>query len=272
MILITGYKGFIGSTLYERLLKLNYEVKVFEWGDELRLDNVNTVIHLGAISTTTETNVEKIMEQNYDFSVKLLDECIKRKINFQYASSASVYGLKTEFKENSPVDPKTPYAWSKYFFERYANQKINSDITIQGFRYFNVWGETGEEKKFQPSPYFKFKKQAIEKGIIEVFENSELYRRDFINVNEIVDLHLKFLNIKESGIWNFGTGEAKSFLEIAQIISEKYNSLIKYIPMPKILKESYQLYTCADMTKTKETLKLWSQYEKDFDNGVTRFG
>lgn len=258
MILVTGHKGFIGSFLYKKLLNLNYDVRGLEWREELDLDGITTVIHLGGISSTTEKNVDKVMTQNYDFSVTLLKKCISRNINFQYASSASVYGKNTGFTEESPVDPKTPYAWSKYMFERFANKKINEDvnITIQGFRYFNVWAETGEEHKAgQSSPYFKFTKDAIEKKKITLFENSDFCQRDFIHVNEIVDYHIKFLNVKESGIWNLGKGYAKSFLQVASEIHQKYPCEINFIPMPDHLKDSYQYYTCADMTKTNKTLE-----------------
>lgn len=270
MILVTGYKGFIGSFLVHRLIQLNYRIRCFEWGDKLNLDGVKTVMHLGAISSTTEKDVEKVLTQNYDFSVKLLNLCIKNKIDLQYASSASVYGLNKEFKENSPVDPRTPYAWSKYLFEREANKAINQKvgITIQGFRYFNVWAEFGEDHKLnQSSPYFKFLKEAKEFKRIKLFKNSENYRRDFIHVNKIVDLHLKFLSIKESGVWNFGTGKTKSFLDVARQVHSQYPCRFELIKMPEQLVNSYQEYTCADMTKTHDTLKLWSLYEENINYG-----
>jgi ADP-L-glycero-D-manno-heptose 6-epimerase len=270
MILVTGHKGFIGSFLVHRLIQLNYRIRCFEWGDKLNLEGVKTVMHLGAISSTTEKDVEKVLTQNYDFSVELLNLCIENKIDLQYASSASVYGLNKEFKENSPVDPRTPYAWSKYLFEREANKAINQKvgITIQGFRYFNVWAEFGEDHKLnQSSPYFKFLKEARETKYITLFKNSENYKRDFIHVYQIVDLHLKFLKINESGIWNFGTGKTKSFLEVARQVHSLYPCQFKTIKIPKQLVNSYQEYTCADMTKTHDTLKLWRSYEENINYG-----
>lgn len=258
MLLVTGYKGFIGSFLYKKLSELNYEVRGFEWEDDLNLEKITTVIHLGAISSTTEKNVEKIMKQNVQFSISLLDKCIDNNINFQYASSASIYGKKGEFSETSPVDPNTPYAWSKYILEKYAEIKIkqNVGITIQGFRYFNVWSENGEDHKGgQSSPHFKFIKDAIEKKKITLFENSDFCQRDFIHVNDIVNYHLKFLKVKESGIWNLGNGKATSFMEIANNIRKKYDCELVFIPMPEHIKDSYQYYTCADMTKTNKTLE-----------------
>jgi ADP-L-glycero-D-manno-heptose 6-epimerase len=257
-ILVTGHKGFIGSNMMQNLIGSGHEVDGFEWGEELPdVQEYEWVIHLGAITSTTEKDVEKVLRQNYDFSVDLYNQCAALGVNFQYASSASVYGLNKEFKENSPVDPKTPYAWSKYLFERYVEQveeEMPSDITIQGFRYFNVWGPGEDHKKDQASPYSKFAKQAQENGTIKLFENSQNYCRDFIHVDDIIDAHKKFLNVKESGIWNLGSGKVKSFYDVAMEVAMKYNCDITYIPMPENLKSSYQEYTCADLTKLNRTL------------------
>ena len=122
------------------------------------------------------------------------------------------------------------------------------------FRYFNVYGPEGEEHKGdQASPYFKFTKQAKE-GKIKIFDDSHRYHRDFIHVSSIVDMHLRFLEVKESGIWNFGTGSTRTFMDIANEIGTKYPSIIEFVRMPDELKYSYQKFTCADMTKTNKTL------------------
>jgi len=256
-ILVTGHKGFIGSHMIKALA--DHKVITFEWQDNFpNLDGVDTVIHIGAISSTTESNVEKIMDQNYDFSCKLLDLCLTKNINFQYSSSASIYGLKEQFSEDSPVDPRTPYAWSKYMFERYAASKYEvakeKNLSIQGFRYFNVYGDGEEHKGSQASPYTQFLKQANETGEIKVFEDSQNYLRDFVHVNKVIEIHKKFLNIKSTGIYNIGTGTARSFMEIAAIIATQTGATIKEIPMPQALIHSYQKYTCADLTKLTKTI------------------
>lgn len=254
-ILLTGHKGFIGSHLLRALEQEDYEVSTYEWGEILpSVMEQDWVIHVGAISSTTEKDVEKIMQQNVDFTTQLYDACKTFGVNFQFASSASLYGVQNRFTEDSPVDPKTPYAWSKYLCERHIN-RIPKGSTTQIFRYFNVYGPEGEEHKGnQASPYMQFTKQAKETGIIKVFENSENYKRDFIHIGDLVKYHLDFLKTNKSGIFNIGTGITKSFLQVAQEIAKIYDAKIEYVPMPEILKDSYQKYTCADMRKTLAAL------------------
>jgi len=255
-ILVTGHKGFIASNLIKALDQ--HTVSLYEWGDPLpTIKGLNWVVHLGAISSTTEKNVEKVMAQNFDSSCNLIEECNYYGVNFQYASSASVYGLNKNFAENDPVDPRSPYAWSKYLFDKYVESKTNNNqynIIVQGFRYFNVYGPGEDHKGDQASPYHKFEKQAKETGVIKLFEGSDKFLRDFVPVEFVVEVHKKFLNIKESGIWNIGTGKAKSFEQVATEIALKYNAVIEYIPMPENIKLHYQTYTKADITKLKEAL------------------
>jgi ADP-L-glycero-D-manno-heptose 6-epimerase len=245
-ILVTGYRGFIGSHLFRKLKELGFEVDGFEWGDEYHgVFDYDWVLHIGGISSTTEKNVERIMAQNFDFSTMLYDECKRFGVNFQFASSASVYGMGTDFSESAMPDPRTPYAWSKYLTERYIRNHQSGAVT-QMFRYFNVYGPGEEHKGNQASPFCQFKLQAEQHGEITVFENSENYLRDFVPVEQVVDTHIKFLNSTESGIFNIGTGTTQSFMDIAR----SFKVPIKTKPMPDNLKLSYQSYTCADMTKT----------------------
>jgi len=252
-ILITGYKGFIGQNMVDAL-KDDHELSYFEWGDELpSFEGLDWCIHLGAISSTNEKNVEKVMRQNYDFSCSILSLCQCYGVNLQYASSASVYGMVSSFLEDSPPSPQSPYAWSKYLFDRHVkSQKFNKIIT-QGFRYFNVYGPH-EDHKDQSSPHHKFTQQAKTTGIIKLFEKSENYQRDFVPVETLIDIHKKFLNIKESGIWNVGTGYTTSFESVARAIANKYNARVEYIPMPDDIKNQYQKYTCADLTNLNRVL------------------
>lgn len=254
-ILLTGHKGFIGSNMLNALK--DHEVTTFEWGDTLPdVKGHDWVIHMGANSSTVERNIEKIMMQNVDFSVWLLKQCIEHGVDFQYSSSASVYGMrKSNFTEDAPVDPRNPYAWTKYLFERHINNltpKALKGIRVQGFRYFNVYGPNEDHKNDQASPYHKFMKQYRETGKIKLFENSDKYLRDFVPVEQVCQTHIDFFEVRESGVWNVGTGSPKSFLDVALSIAPA--ECIEYIPMPAILRDSYQEYTCADMSKTHNSL------------------
>ena len=119
-VLVTGSNGFIGQNMVNAL-EPHHEVVKNEWGMSFPgVEGLDWVIHLGAISSTVETNISKIYRQNLDFSIKLYEECIKHNVKFQFASSASVYGLKSDFKETSPVAPQNHYARSKALFEKYV--------------------------------------------------------------------------------------------------------------------------------------------------------
>lgn len=252
-ILLTGHRGFIGSHLLQALQ--HHDVVTYEWADGARpsIKGFDWVMHIGAISSTTERDVEKVLRQNLDFSIDLYNDCQANFVNMQYSSSASIYGMGTDFRETAAVDPKTPYAWSKYLFERYVQQHPGTSLA-QGFRYFNVYGPEGEEHKgSQASPFCQFGRQAREHGEVRVFENSDQYRRDFVPVDQVCQTHLAFLQVQESGVWNVGTGTARSFLDVARQFTDR----VIEVPMPDVLKPSYQVYTCADMTHTRETLKRW---------------
>lgn len=257
-ILVTGYKGFIGSNMFNALAHRGHHVYGCEYEDfsPKLLENKDWVIHCGAISSTIVTDIKEVMCKNVLFVKMLREYCELLGVNIQFSSSASIYGPNnTSFNETDTHDARSLYAWSKVEGEKIlVGNTIHGIITTQVFRYFNVYGN-GEEHKEQPSPHSAFKKQAKEYGHIKVFENSNLYKRDFVPVSKIIDVQEKFLNINESGVWNIGTGVATSFLEVAERIAKENNVEVKEIPMPENIKKNYQAYTCADMTKTNETLK-----------------
>jgi len=262
-VLVTGDKGFIGKRLSEFLYGAGYDVDGYEYGQKFPVvDYYDLVIHLGAISSTNHKNAEELYKQNYEFSCDLLMECIGKNVPFQYASSASVYGQNTDFSESSPKNPQSGYAWSKFYFDNFVEDNIKiAKSPIQGFRYFNVYG-WGEENKTQPSPITFFRKQAEETGIVKVFENSENFERDFVNVFDICNLHLLMSEKNVSGIFNVGTGTTISFQEIAIRIAERYGAEVVEIPMPDDIKNQYQKYTCAQMDKLNKIIPLndWCEW------------
>ena len=157
---------------------------------------------------------------------------------------------------------------SKYLFDRFLNQYIDEfDIKIQGFRYFNVYGEGEEHKGDQASPYTKFAYQAKDNGVIKLFEDSNNYLRDFVCVDDICKLHEKMFDVDQSGIFNVGTGNPVSFQTVAETIANKHNAGIIYTPIPDNIKSQYQKYTCADLTNLNSVVDMqWTNIE-DYING-----
>ena len=185
--------------------------------------------------------------------MKLLEMCDTMGTNFQYASSASVYGNTGNFKEDGDVYPLNAYAWSKYLFDRFVNSIMGEfKVLVQGFRYFNVYGNDEEKKGDQASPVTKFANQA-KTGKIKLFENSDKYLRDFVSVDDVCEVHGKMLNADVSGIFNVGTGKSQTFNEVAHsVINWNKRGKINYVPFPEKLKGAYQSYTQADISKLRK--------------------
>ena len=254
-VLITGAGGFIGGNLAAYLEARGFQVTRFDisLGNTGYPDifNQDFVIHLGANSSTTETDLKKILDQNFEYSANLYKMCEAYEIKFQYASSASVYGISKTFKEDEFCKPLSPYAFSKYMFDCWL---MNQEYPYQGFRYFNVYGLGEDKKGKQASPVSKFIKEAQTGGKIKIFEKSEKYKRDFVSVDDVCEMHYKLLTNDASGIFNIGTGKPISFRDVAEIIKENSNSEIEEIPMPKELKGQYQKFTKADISKLNEII------------------
>jgi len=255
--LITGTSGFIGSHIVNLLPNSICCDQKDEYGsfkpDEINVDdmNISTVYHLGAISSTTETNTANIVNSNTLSSCKLLEQCIERDIPFVYASSASVYGLGNYgFSENTRLSPLNYYAISKASFDMIVTQKIidHPESKIVGLRYFNVYGSGEDHKEDMASPIHKFFQQSKKRGEVCVFEGSENYLRDFIHIADVSRITRDAVNFP-SGIYNVGTGIARSFLDVAKVISGITKAKITEIPFPAHLLRKYQEYTCSDNSK-----------------------
>jgi ADP-L-glycero-D-manno-heptose 6-epimerase len=247
-ILITGYKGFIGQNMVKALA--DHELSLYEWGEPAYdLAGLDMVIHLGAISDTRCQDWPALKQQNVDFTTTLIERCQKYGIPLQIASSASVYGPdNTTFKESDPVAPANMYAWSKALVEQYFHE-MTPTSPVQLFRYFNVYGPHEDHKGDQASPFHKFREQA-KTGAIKIFEGSADFKRDFVPVQTVIDVHKAFFNVPQSGIWNVGTGIAKSFL----LVAKEIGGPIVAVPMPSDLKLTYQRYTQADLGELHKML------------------
>lgn len=254
-ILVTGYKGFIGTNMMLWCRGLGYEVEGWDWDPNPEMwptvELYDWVIHLGAVADMSEQDVEKCLKQNYDFSRWLFNECNRLGVHLQYASTSSVYGRGKDFSEFAVCYPDNAYAWSKYLFDRWVfDQPLN--IMVQGFRYFNVYGERMALRGTRANVIDKWIKEARAHGRVTVYEGADRFRRDFTWVGDVCRLHTDFIEtVNGSGIWNVGSGLAYTFLEIAQDIAEREGVDIVYEPVPD--PHSFRTYTCADLDKLKQT-------------------
>ena len=272
MYYVTGIDGFIASNILKKIdTAVAWDLSttdLFHILDSYKTPHA--LFHLGAVSSTTEQDTEKLSRLNILSSCKLLEWCIKRDIPFVYASSASVYGLGNNgFNEDSDMSPINYYAISKASFDMFALQKMKDhpNAKIFGLRYFNVYGPNEGHKDNMASPVYKFIKQASEVGKIEVFEGSEKYVRDFISVEDVVDVTISAKDFKTSGIYNVGTGIPRSFMDVANIVSDHTGAKIIEIPFPNHLVGKYQTYTKAN------TNKLINEYNHHFytlEEGISR--
>lgn len=256
-ILVTGHQGFIGRNMIAYLSKQEgFKIDGYEWNplERPKIRQYDWIIHLGAVADMTETDVESVMIKNYDFSCWLFEECQKHGVNLQYASSSSVYGNTKDFEETAKLSPQTPYAWSKYLFDRWVFQQPMNTF-VQGFRYFNVYGKWMHLRGRRANAIYKWRQQARKEGKITVWENAEKIKRDWTWVGDVCRLHLDFINtVKGSGIWNVGSGLPHSFLDIAEYIAEQEGVDIEIIPMPIEEHSRFRSTTCADLKHLKETV------------------
>jgi len=245
-ILVTGYKGFIGSNLTSSLMQDGHNVFGHEWGYPFpNVRDMDQVIHLGAISSTTETNIRKILDQNIDFSIELFEQCIEHGVNFQFASSASVYGNSLVFKEDEPENPLNHYARSKYLMEKYILSR-NAPIVAQAFRYFNVYGPR-EPLRGVYAPVVGIFKRQRDSGEKLTIVGDGTQRRDFTYVKDIVNANL--LAAKSNivhDVFNIGTGVNHSINDVAKLVGGE-TTYIK--PRPAEAKE-----TLANISKANKLL------------------
>ena len=277
MIAITGAAGFIGWNLYMKLrdtcdlVLVDYPEKFvddfsthcrvmhpFTFLEELSTNTLfaskfTTIYHQGACSDTMNHDADYMMKHNFDFSHTLLHACLQNDINLIYASSAAVYGdsVTTPFYENMQCYPKNLYARSKKLFDDYTAEFLkDNESQIVGLRYFNVYGPWEHRKGRMSSVINQFRNQISETEKIKIFKNSEYYLRDFIYVDDIVNINLHFgQDPSLSGIFNCGTGIPRAFSDIPQAMASHYDFEIEEIEMPEALVGKYQEFTQANTNK-----------------------
>jgi ADP-L-glycero-D-manno-heptose 6-epimerase len=286
MIIVTGGAGFIGSQIILRLNRLGYDdiLVVDDLSEGIKIKNlasldiqdycdkqdflnfiqanqtfssaVDAVFHQGACSSTTEWNGQLMMQNNYTYSKQLLHYCAKQKIPFIYASSASVYGDGTIFKEAREYEkPLNAYAYSKFLFDQYVRRyTLDLVIPIIGLRYFNVYGPNEAHKGRMSSVAYQFNQQVQKEGVVKLFEGCDGFgpgeqKRDFVYVEDVANLNVWFLENLTQGIFNVGSGRSQSFNEVADaVIKYHQKGRIEYVPFPEDLRGRYQSFTEADIS------------------------
>ena len=289
MIVVTGAAGFIGSNLVKALNQRGHsdvlavddltdgrkmfnlaDCEIIDYVDKEAFINaisggefdgkINVIFHQGACSTTTEWDGRFMMENNYEYSKKLLHYCLNNKTQFIYASSASVYGGSSEFVESREVEkPLNIYAYSKFLFDQFVRRIGKTESQVAGLRYFNVYGPREQHKGGMASVAFHFNNQIIANGTCCLFEGHDGYQdgdqqRDFIFVDDVVKVNLWLWdNPQTSDIFNCGTGRCQTFNDVANaVINYHQKGQIEYIPFPEALKGAYQSYTRADISKLRD--------------------
>jgi ADP-L-glycero-D-manno-heptose 6-epimerase len=235
-------------------------------------DAVAAVFHEGACSDTMETDGRYMMENNYRYSLDVLNFCQENNAAFLYASSASVYGAGSIFSEQREHEsPLNVYGYSKFLFDQ-AVRRMWDDKSAQivGFRYFNVYGPREQHKGRMASVAFHFFNQYQANGKVKLFEGCDGYpngeqRRDFVSVEDVVAVNMWFLDHPQQfGIFNLGAGRSQTFNDVAvavintcraqageaplDLAALQAQGIVSYMDFPEALKGKYQSFTQADIS------------------------
>lgn len=310
MIVVTGAAGFIGSAIVHELnnrgrddilivddandfeKKRNIEgIKFSEMKSkeaflndvlDRKISDIEAIIHMGACSSTTETDLNYLRVNNFEYTQHLAKFALEKGVRFIYASSAATYGdgekgYDDDEKILETLVPLNPYGDSKQQFDLWA-KKENILNRIVGLKYFNVYGPNEYHKKSMQSMVRKGFLQINETKALKLFKSyREEYSdggqvRDFVYIKDAVDMTLYFLDRLEiGGIFNVGTGKARSWNDLARAIfgALEMETNIEYIEMPESIRDQYQYYTCAKIEKINKV-----GYDKpslSLENGINDY-
>ncbi len=297
MIVVTGGAGMIGSIIawhlntkfnLDNLVIVDHLTHETQWHnlahrqyahyldkDQLLTwledrDDITGIIHMGAISATTERDFNKLVTDNIHYSQNLWAWCAENQVPFFYASSAATYGDGNQGYDDASIDKLRPlngYGYSKHFFDqwvlRQVAEKKPSPPRWAGFKFFNVYGPNEYHKERMASVAFHTFNQFSETGIMKLFKGTKegiedgMQMRDFVYVKDAAAIVCRFYNTAltsaptANGIYNIGTGQARSFKDLATAVmtSMKREPDITYIDMPQDLQGKYQYFTEATMEK-----------------------
>ncbi|MGA2915828.1 MAG: ADP-glyceromanno-heptose 6-epimerase [Sedimentisphaerales bacterium] len=294
MIIVTGASGFIGSALIAGLnakgisdiLAVDILGKDEKWKnlrnlrftDYLEADDfleiitagrfalpVEVVLHLGACSSTTETDASYLIRNNFDYSKAVAAFALEKKARLVYASSAATYGdgskgFSDDESKLAELVPLNMYGWSKQMFDLWA-QSNGMLKKIVGLKYFNVFGPNEYHKADMRSFVLKGFRQISQTGKVRLFKSYNpqyadgRQMRDFLYIKDAVDMTLFFLdNKKAAGIFNIGSGTPRTWLDLANALFAAMGREpnIEFIDMPDQIRDKYQYFTQADITKLRK--------------------
>jgi len=289
MWIVTGGAGFIGSALvwklnqeglddllvvdrlessekWKNLCSARYR-DYLEADDFLgrleagRLAGIQGIVHLGANSSTTETNAAHLVQNNYEYTKRLAQWALRKKVRFVYASSAATYGdgcfgYKTDDQTTQKLLPLNMYGYSKQMFDLWAfRQGVLKKLV--GIKFFNVYGPNEYHKGDMRSVVAKAFDQIRQEGKVSLFRSYRPdykdgeQKRDFLYVKDAVDVVYEFMTKKSfAGLYNVGSGKARTWNDLAGAIFAALGKppRIEYIDMPESLRPRYQYHTEADMS------------------------
>ncbi len=309
-IVITGAAGFIGSCLIQKLHEQGYEniVAVDDFSKAEKIKNlknkpyiykvkrtefffwletnyqqVDFVIHIGARTDTTETNWDIFQELNVNYSRQIWENCVLYRLPLIYASSAATYGQGEQGYEDThslveKLKPLNLYGISKNEFDKWVLKQEEEPPFWAGLKFFNVYGPNEYHKNRMASVIFHAFHQINETGSVKLFRShNENYKdgeqlRDFIYVKDLIEVITFLINQRpKSGIYNLGTGIARSFNDLAMSVFAAMGKQphIDYIDTPMDIRDKYQYFTEAVIDKLKE-----AGYDKTFstlEEGITDY-
>jgi len=293
MIILTGASGFIASNMLKKLnnesitdiiLVDNFDNELknknlqnkkyiskidretfFEWISKYD-KSIDIIIHLGARTDTTEKDINILNKLNLTYSQKIWDFCVLNQIPLIYASSAATYG-NGEYGYNDDhtivekLKPLNPYGISKNEFDKWVLKQKNTPPFWYGLKFFNVYGPNEYHKGRMASVVFHAYKQILITNKMKLFKSHRAdikdgeQKRDFIYVNDVVEVIYYLMNYKKnSGIYNVGTGKARTFLDLAintfKAMNKEVN--IEFIDTPEDIRANYQYFTEANIKKLRD--------------------
>ena len=253
----------------ENLQSFGHYKNLIGFKDDIICGNINTkndlsllsnykfdyIFHQAAISDTRVSDQELVMQTNVNSFYNLLNIAKRDGSAMVYASSAATYGSLRSPQVVGKESPENPYAFSKYAMDQiaYRFMQENSEMSIVGLRYFNVYGPGEYFKAKTASMVIQLGHQILDGKAPRLFKESKKIMRDFVYIEDVVQANIKACNPKQNGVYNVGTGDPRSFQDVADILQQELGTDLgtDYFPNPY---EGYQMHTQADISITKEYL------------------